>query len=32
MIEVNAAPGIHRLEDAFTNWFLVEEDGRFDRR
>jgi glyoxylase-like metal-dependent hydrolase (beta-lactamase superfamily II) len=29
MIEVNAAPGIHRLEDAFTNWFLVEEDGRF---
>jgi glyoxylase-like metal-dependent hydrolase (beta-lactamase superfamily II) len=23
----DAAPGIHRIEDAFTNWFLVEADG-----
>jgi glyoxylase-like metal-dependent hydrolase (beta-lactamase superfamily II) len=22
------APGIHRIEDAFTNWYLVEQDGR----
>jgi len=23
----DAAPGIHRVEDAFTNWYLVEADG-----
>ncbi len=27
-LERDAAPGIHRIEDAFTNWFLVEDDGR----
>lgn len=27
-LEPNAAPGIHRVEDAFTNWYLVEQDGR----
>ncbi len=28
MIEQNVAPGIHRVEDAYTNWYLVEdEDG-----
>ena len=21
------APGVHRVEDAFTNWYLVEDDG-----
>lgn len=27
-IQENAAPGIHRVEDAFTNWYIVEaEDG-----
>jgi glyoxylase-like metal-dependent hydrolase (beta-lactamase superfamily II) len=26
-LELNAAPGIHRVEDAHTNWYLVEEDG-----
>jgi glyoxylase-like metal-dependent hydrolase (beta-lactamase superfamily II) len=24
----DAAPGIHRIEDAYTNWYLVEGDGR----
>ena len=28
MLEVAVAPGIHRIEDAYTNWYLVEEDGR----
>jgi len=26
-LERDAAPGIHRVEDAYTNWYLVEEDG-----
>jgi glyoxylase-like metal-dependent hydrolase (beta-lactamase superfamily II) len=25
--ERDVAPGIHRIEDAYTNWYLVEEDG-----
>jgi glyoxylase-like metal-dependent hydrolase (beta-lactamase superfamily II) len=28
MIHLNVAPGIHRVEDAHTNWYLVEEEGR----
>jgi glyoxylase-like metal-dependent hydrolase (beta-lactamase superfamily II) len=28
MIETNVVPGVHRIEDSFTNWYLVEEDGR----
>jgi glyoxylase-like metal-dependent hydrolase (beta-lactamase superfamily II) len=28
MIQPNVAPGVHRIEDAYTNWFLLEEDGR----
>ncbi len=28
MLEANVAPGIHRIEDAFTNWYLVEDGGR----
>jgi hypothetical protein len=23
----DVAPGIHRVEDARTNWYLVEDDG-----
>jgi len=28
MLESDAAPGVHRIEDAYTNWYLLEEDGR----
>lgn len=28
MLEADAAPGIHRIEDAYTNWYLVEEGSR----
>jgi glyoxylase-like metal-dependent hydrolase (beta-lactamase superfamily II) len=28
MFQREAAPGIHRVEDAFTNWYLVEHAGR----
>jgi glyoxylase-like metal-dependent hydrolase (beta-lactamase superfamily II) len=28
MLNENVAPGVHRIEDAFTNWYLVEEDSR----
>ena len=24
----NVAPGIHRVEEAYTNWYVVEDDGR----
>jgi glyoxylase-like metal-dependent hydrolase (beta-lactamase superfamily II) len=27
MLETNVADGIHRIEDAYTNWYLVESDG-----
>src|SRR5215210_2427111 len=27
-LHLNVADGIHRIEDANTNWFIVEEDGR----
>jgi glyoxylase-like metal-dependent hydrolase (beta-lactamase superfamily II) len=26
MLQQNVAPGIHRVEDAYTNWYLVEDD------
>jgi glyoxylase-like metal-dependent hydrolase (beta-lactamase superfamily II) len=26
-LERDVAPGIHRIEDAFTNWYLVEGEG-----
>jgi len=26
-LETNAAPGIHRIEDAYTNWYLVEDEA-----
>jgi glyoxylase-like metal-dependent hydrolase (beta-lactamase superfamily II) len=28
VFQPNVARGIHRIEDSFTNWYLVEEDGR----
>lgn len=28
MLHRDAAEGIHRIEEAHTNWYLVEEDGR----
>jgi glyoxylase-like metal-dependent hydrolase (beta-lactamase superfamily II) len=28
MLETDVAPGVHRIEDAYTNWYLVEDsDG-----
>ena len=27
MLERNVVDGVHRIEDAFTNWYLVEGDG-----
>jgi glyoxylase-like metal-dependent hydrolase (beta-lactamase superfamily II) len=27
-LQLNVAPGIHRIEDCHTNWYLVEEGGR----
>jgi glyoxylase-like metal-dependent hydrolase (beta-lactamase superfamily II) len=28
MLEPNVVDGIHRIEDSYTNWYLLEEDGR----
>jgi glyoxylase-like metal-dependent hydrolase (beta-lactamase superfamily II) len=28
MLEANVARGVHRIEDSYTNWYLLEEDGR----
>jgi len=28
MFEANVAEGVHRIEDSYTNWYLLEEDGR----
>src|SRR5919205_349085 len=28
MLHANVAPGVHRVEDSYTNWYLLEEDGR----
>lgn len=27
MFEQNAAEGVHRIEDAYTNWYLIEDAG-----
>jgi glyoxylase-like metal-dependent hydrolase (beta-lactamase superfamily II) len=27
-MHANVADGVHRIEDAYTNWYLLEEDGR----
>jgi glyoxylase-like metal-dependent hydrolase (beta-lactamase superfamily II) len=29
MLHANVADGVHRIEDAHTNWYLVEDAGRF---
>ena len=28
MLQTDAAPGVHRIEDAYTNWYLVEDGDR----
>jgi glyoxylase-like metal-dependent hydrolase (beta-lactamase superfamily II) len=28
MLQANAGPGVHRIEDAYTNWYLIEDGGR----
>jgi len=28
MLHANVADGVHRIEDAYTNWYLLEDDGR----
>jgi glyoxylase-like metal-dependent hydrolase (beta-lactamase superfamily II) len=27
-LQTDVAPGVHRVEDAFTNWYLIEDGGR----
>jgi hypothetical protein len=27
MLQQNVAEGIHRIEDAYTNWYIVEDGG-----
>src|SRR5215207_1463059 len=28
MLYPNVADGLHRVEDSYTNWYLIEEEGR----
>jgi len=28
MLQRDVVPGIHRVEDAYTNWYLIEDEGR----
>jgi glyoxylase-like metal-dependent hydrolase (beta-lactamase superfamily II) len=28
MLHADVAPGVHRIADAFTNWYLIEDGGR----
>jgi glyoxylase-like metal-dependent hydrolase (beta-lactamase superfamily II) len=28
-LQPNVVEGVHRIEDAYTNWYLLEQDGRF---
>ena len=28
MLHANVADGVHRIEDAYTNWYLIEDDDR----
>lgn len=28
MLHANVADGVHRIEDAYTNWYLIEDAGR----
>jgi hypothetical protein len=27
-LDIEAAEGVHRIEDAYTNWYLVEGEDR----
>ena len=27
MLQTNVAPGVHRIEDAYTSWYLIEDEG-----
>jgi glyoxylase-like metal-dependent hydrolase (beta-lactamase superfamily II) len=27
-LQADVLPGVHRIEDSFTNWYLLEQDGR----
>ena len=27
MLTQNVADGVHRIEDAYTNWYIVEDEG-----
>jgi glyoxylase-like metal-dependent hydrolase (beta-lactamase superfamily II) len=28
VLQQNVAPGVHRIEDSYTNWYILEEEGR----
>ena len=28
MLQTNVADGVHRVTDAYTNWYLIEDGGR----
>jgi glyoxylase-like metal-dependent hydrolase (beta-lactamase superfamily II) len=28
MLHPDVVPGVHRIEDSYTNWYLIEQDGR----
>jgi glyoxylase-like metal-dependent hydrolase (beta-lactamase superfamily II) len=28
MLQTDVAPGVHRIEDAYTNWYLLEDGDR----
>jgi hypothetical protein len=28
VLHANVVEGVHRVEDAYTNWYLLEENGR----
>ncbi len=28
LLQRNVAEGVHRIEDSYTNWYLIEDDGR----
>ena len=28
MLQANVADGVHRVEDAYTNWYIVEDGDR----
>ena len=28
MLHQNVAEGVHRIEDSYVNWYLLEDDGR----